>query len=639
MVTSEKILVEKLNQLIDDNLDNPLFTVDTICQVLGVSRSQLHRTVKEQTDLSISLYVRMRRLLKAKHLLLTTDLRITEIGDIVGITNPQNFSTYFIREFKVSPSEFRKRQAQPSDEASLPLETTPDELPPSASEQPTENRPAQPGFLQKRELVYAIGVAILLLAAGVGLYRWQQNRPASRPAQPVSNSLVVLPFVNLGAADSDPACESIMDDVHRSVSLIKNLKVIARSSSDQYKDTPKSIWQIGDDLQVANVLKGNVLKTGDQIQIKVEIINTNENIRVWLKKYSGHYKDLFQLTDQLVGDVARQLKLMPNALASQKVALDQTPNLDAYPFFLQGRQLVVTRIKANLQESLVRFDRALAIDSTFADAHAYKAVAIFLLPESEFANASEKQRLVEKSALTAIRLDPTNSTAYGSLGILYHDTRQWKAAEDAFRIALQYNPNDAQINYWYSLLLRSVGRLNEAIQYSTQAVALDPLHPIILSGHILNCVFAKQFDLAKTALESGRGLFDNTFSYQVANAFYSMGRADYNRAVADFQKGLVLNPDENGHIPVLMYCEAKRGNRQKAIAFLHKLTATTPRANYERAVVYAGLSETDSCLTYLKKAADAGYIYRDMKMLPVFAPYRSHPVFKAILRQYKLSEP
>jgi hypothetical protein len=55
--------------------------------------------------------------------------------------------------------------------------------------------------------------------------------------------------------------------------------------------------------------------------------------------------------------------------------------------------------------------------------------------------------------------------------------------------------------------------------------------------------------------------------------------------------------------------------------------------------VYAGLSETDSCLTYLKKAADAGYIYRDMKMLPVFAPYRSHPVFKAILRQYKLSEP
>jgi TolB-like protein/AraC-like DNA-binding protein len=396
MVTSEKALIERLNRLIDDNLDSPLFTVDTICQRLGVSRSQLHRTLKEQTDLPISLYVRKRRLLKAKHLLLSTDLRVVEIGDVVGITNPQNFSTYFIAEFKVSPTEFRKIQSQSPAETQRFPESKPDELPLSVPDKTTENRPIRTGFFHQRKLLYVATAVGVLLVASLGWYLWQQYRLASHPAQPVGNSLAVLPFTNLGTADSDPACEGIMEDVHRSASLVRNLKVIARSSSDQYKDTHKSIWQIGDELQVANVLKGSVLKTGDQIQVKVEIINTQDDIRLWVKKYSGAYKDLFQLTDQIVGDVARRLKLIPNASASEKVAFERMPNLDAYTVFLQGRQLVVSRTKANLLESIVRFDRALAIDSTFAEAYAYKAIAIFLVPESMYADPKKSRSWLSK---------------------------------------------------------------------------------------------------------------------------------------------------------------------------------------------------------------------------------------------------
>ena len=101
---SDHVVVEKLNRLIDDNLNQPAFSIDTICLALGISRSQLHRAIKEQTHLSTSLYIRKRRLLKARDLLLTTNRRISEICDAVGFANAQNFSTYFTEAFGVSPT-------------------------------------------------------------------------------------------------------------------------------------------------------------------------------------------------------------------------------------------------------------------------------------------------------------------------------------------------------------------------------------------------------------------------------------------------------------------------------------------------------------------------------------------------------
>jgi TolB-like protein/AraC-like DNA-binding protein len=343
MITTDKLFVEKLNRLIDDNLDNPALTVDLICQKLAVSRSQLHRIIKEQTGLSTSLYIRKCRLLKAKELLNTSDLRISEIGDRVGITNPQNFSAYFINEFKISPTDFRKLNgptllpvAETLPLSEVPLQVVaPQQL---VRHEPDESSPRRPALSPRRRLIYAGAVLGLLLILGTGLAIWYQNRSANRSASPVESSLAVLPFVNLGDTDSSPACEGIMDDIHTSVSLIKTLKVISRSSSDQYKDSKKSIWQIGDELQVANVLKGSVLKAGDQLQVKVEIINTKEDIRLWGHTYRAAYSEFFSLTDQIVRDVAERLDQKPRQSQTAKLKRLPTRNLAAYQEYIKGKQ-------------------------------------------------------------------------------------------------------------------------------------------------------------------------------------------------------------------------------------------------------------------------------------------------------------
>ena len=106
----EIVLIDKINQLIDENLDNQSFSSDTICKELGLSRSQLFRLVKDSSDLSISLYIRQRKLQKAKELLVNSELKISEITYAVGIDFPQSFSKYFTETYGVSPTEYRKNK-------------------------------------------------------------------------------------------------------------------------------------------------------------------------------------------------------------------------------------------------------------------------------------------------------------------------------------------------------------------------------------------------------------------------------------------------------------------------------------------------------------------------------------------------
>lgn len=649
MYNAGESFVDTLNKLIDERLDDPSFSIESICQHLGISRSQLYRILKDEASVSPTRYLRKRRLLKARELLLDTELRITEICDLTGFTSSQNLSTYFTEEFGIPPTEFRKSRQTDDTIPEQPVAAGIAPAPVIPAAEPVQHIPvkpvAGPGRQLRRRLLAGAGAAFILLII-VLLWVWpsfRRTEPAAMPG-PARNTVAVLPFVDLGTDGKNPACEGIMDELYASVALMKHLKVIARSSSDQYRDTKKSMWQVGDELQVAHLLKGSVLKTGNKLQVKLELIGTGDDIREWEHVYQGDYTTFFALTDQMVRDVKTQLNVLSGTVARDSAVAAasglrnpaRTRNLAAYNLFLQGRQLLIGRSKDNLTRSLSYFDRAIALDSAFADAHAYKATAYMLLWVLNYAGAETTYEPAERAALTAIRLDAANSTAYGALGSLYHNSYQWKAADNAFRIGLQHSPNDAQLTYWYSLLLRSVGRLPEAVRLSQRAIELDPLYPVMLTGHVLNCLYVGDRKKALAALSSGKDVFGNAFIYYLGEGYYYLDGAEYAKAVGSFNTLLRLNPSYRNYESAAFYCKARLGKRAEALAWIRQLPRTVPRADYDRAVVFAGLNQQDSCLYYLKKAADAGFYHRDMKVIGLFRPYRSHPVFTAILRQYQL---
>ncbi len=636
MPQPEKPIIEKLDLFIDDNLENSAFSTDTICHELGLSRSQLHRILIEQTQLSITLYIRKRRLEKAKTLLSTTKLRISEIADAVGITNPTNFSKYFIKEFNVSPTDFRKQSQEfieaPFDEISLVF----DELALSKNQSFIASKP------KSNFLWYALLALIMLI--GITLYFFppsqkenivQTNNDLNEISE---NSLAILPFKNLGLPDNSFFCDGVMEQIHGSLSLLENLKVISKTSSMLFRDTKKPIAQIASELHVKYILEGSVLQIDKKIRITVGLTNAKEDRVIWTKTYDGDAKDVFSYMSKVAKEVATELHQKLSNSLTDKLDKIPTKNLVAYNEYLQGNQLLQTRIKEKVEASLVKFSKAIELDPNFADAFTNKAVAYYIMGEDQLMDVESAYKMSEKNALTAIRLDAENGRAYAVLGFIYKTQNKWEQAITTFQIALKFSPNDAQINYWYSLTIRSIGQMDEAIKFSTKAVSLDPLANNIYGGHIIGCAYAGRFDLAEKAIKDGELIFNDSYLFHNAKAFYYIKRKNFETAMSEFRICQKLYSKGVYFETLIAFTQAKLGQTAPAELYL-KTLPTIPDNNKYFAIVYAGLGNTNLCLKYLELAAEKNDSPNYLKVSPLFDFLYDDPRFNAILQKLGLLNP
>jgi TolB-like protein/AraC-like DNA-binding protein len=625
MNSPEKAVIARLVQLIEENLSDSSFSLDTVYKELGISKTQLYRIVKEETQLSTSLFIRSVRLQKAKQLLDSGNLRITEIAHAVGIDSPQNFSKYFIQAYGISPTDYRKQQSQ---NGIYEAEKTADE----AVETPVFQTTPLP-----RSSFNYLPALIGLIIVGVitGFYFWKTSSSGNQIdyLPHYDNSIAILPFRSL---NNNPSfADGVLEGIHSSLSLIENLKVISQSSSGQYRDTDKTNWQIGDELQVAYVLKGTVKEQSNHVETVLSLIRTKDDIEVWSQRYEGDLQQLFNLMNGMVKDIATQLSQKITPSQSQQLERVPTRNLEAYNEFLLGRTLLITRTKEKLDESLIRFNKALALDTTFAEAQAYKSIAYLLMGNMGYQDLKMGLELAEQHALKAIQLDAHNSTAYATLGNVYRGHFKWQQSKTAYEISLKYRPNDAQTIYWYSLLLRSMGQLSEALRYSTKAVSLDPLYPVILSGHIWNCAYADRDDLAQKSLADGKLIFDDSFVYYMARGEYELHHNRFDKALKEFTKMEQLNPNMKYGNVSSAFCAARLGNPAPTRTLLNKM-GNQAQDFVSKSMLYAGLGQKDSSLFCLEKAASMGRISSEILVTPTYRLIRQDPRFRAVLRQFGL---
>jgi TolB-like protein/AraC-like DNA-binding protein/Tfp pilus assembly protein PilF len=633
MYLLENSFLDKINQLIDKNTENPAYSIDEICRDLGISRSQLFRHIKDKTGLSPSLYIRQKRIHKGKELLDNTHLKIVEIAYRVGIDSPQSFSKYFTDEFGVSPSEYRKprEKGQADLIAPPPISETLTNTFPNVHQLPT---------FKINHWRFGLGAVLLIW---VSIFVWEQVNESTLPSDkilypvPTENSIAVLPFKNLGAAETLFFSDGIMEQIHNSIALIDNLIVISKRSSMRYRDTKKTIPQIAKELNVNYILGGTVLQVGNKIRINAELIKANEDRVVWANNYEGELSTVFSYMSTVAKEIAAELNQELSTAQSKKIDRAPTANLEAYNEYLKGKQLQLTRAKAGLEASIQRFDNAYALDPTFADAYSYKASSYYLLGSLDYMDLQKSYQMAEKYALTAIRLEEGNGMAYAILANVYRSQNKWEQSLSTYRVALKHSPNDAQINYWYSLALRSAGRLNEAIQYSTKAVALDPLYPVVLVGHIGNCSYAGRFDLAEKSIRDGAILFRDSYLYYYATAFYFINKHDYRSALEEFKKSDRFNSDVKSIKTFIVYTQLKLGQKELAGPYLRSMTNSPENYPYF-AIIYAGLNDKVHCLKYLEKGAAVGILPEYLKVSPLFTFLHSESRFKAILQKIGLAD-
>ncbi len=315
-----------------------------------------------------------------------------------------------------------------------------------------------------------------------------------------------------------------------------------------------------------------------------------------------------------------------------------TISAEAVQQVMLGKQLLEKRTEESLKESMQTFDRAIQLDSTYSDAYLGKANGLNLLVNLKYSsNERQDLRQAEQLALLAIKHNTNNAQAYAVLGNVYRDQYRWQEALTAYQIALKLQPHDALTNYWYSLTLRCIGDLEQALHYHRVAYKLDPAYPVIAGGYIYTAIFTNRFGLADTLLQLATPNFRQSFIYPNVVGMLCLAKQQYESALAHFDTCLMLNPRYRSAQVSRIFCLGKMGEHQAVEAFLASLDTTRAEDCLAAAAALAGLGKIEPSIAHLQAAADKGKIPENLLFDFCYAPLQTHPAFRNILQAYGLT--
>ncbi|MCB0686654.1 MAG: hypothetical protein KDC53_09015 [Saprospiraceae bacterium] len=464
---------------------------------------------------------------------------------------------------------------------------------------------------KKRRRTLAMLAGLLVIAMGLISRTLPYNNYTKTVADKSieKKSIAVIPFNNKIIGRDSLLVDGMMDEIRNHLSRMDGLKVISPISSNRYVSSSKSISQIAQELNVEYILEGSVSEWDDRIRIVVQLVNVVHDEQLWGETYEWELKDIFAIQSEVSQNIARTLRQNISPELSSQIDRAPTNKIEAYNEVMASRELNRIRTKASMEESLKRLDHALEIDPQYVDALAQKAVTISVMGTLGYgADTDLNNSLAERYALQAIKLDPLNSQAYAALGNVYFIMHKWDQAETSFQIAIQNNPNNALAFYWYSLELRYLGEMNKAIEYGSIAAELDPLYPVIQTGHALTCIMADRLDLTEEIIDKGAVIFQNYFGYHWILGYYQMAKEDYEQAIRSFTRSQELSPAINSIQRQIMFCKGKLGHKKEVEEYIRSHDGSDPESLINLASAYMGLGDEDKCIDYLKQFASTGRI-------------------------------
>jgi TolB-like protein/class 3 adenylate cyclase/Tfp pilus assembly protein PilF len=339
------------------------------------------------------------------------------------------------------------------------------------------------GRWSHRRALSLLGAGILIAVVALGASTWFLGRgPDAGEGGAV---LAVLPFENLsGDEATEPFVLGVHDDLLTHLSRIGTLKVISRTSVMGYEGSTKSVPEIAKELGATAVLEGGIQRSGDRIRMNVQLIDARTDEHLWAEQYDRTLtaEDVFAIQAEIAGQIAEALATTLTPEEKAELASAPTRNLEALDLYYQGLEHYRNRAGYGF-ESARRAESTLAAaveaDPGFAAAWAALAQA----RSWQLRNGVETDTTTAREALDrAIALAPEARETTLAEGVyLYYAKADFAAADDRFREALSRWPDDADLIGWRSLVVRRLGRWEEALDLGERARAIDPRNPDILS--------------------------------------------------------------------------------------------------------------------------------------------------------------
>jgi len=457
-------------------------------------------------------------------------------------------------------------------------------------------------------IIGVLVIAVGMLLADKFVLQSEDPVPTAVETAANTNSIAVLPFVDMSPSkDQEYFTDGLTENLLHALAQIRELKVAGRTSSFAFKGLNTDLREIGEQLNVSNILEGSVQKAGDRIRITTQLINTEDGYHLWSETFDRDLNDIFVVQDEIAEAVAGALR--KSLLGEEVHASKPTEDFEAYNAYLLGLSYYNKRTTEGWDKAIEQFQLAVERDPDMALAWAGLSRAQSLRTGfgSEFAEGFERAR---STAQKAMELDPNLADAYIALSEvqLSYDW-DWDGAEASLQRAFALRPGDPDIVAKLARLKRVRGDNLSAFEDIREALLQDPLNYSLKRTHAGMLARLGRWDealaetslLAKTAPESG-------------GVHYALGRAHYGRG--ELEQALAAAEKETFgflrlEFEAVLYHEL--GEYETAQRKLQELVDTFgDDASWQTALVYANWGDKDKTIAALERGfavRDPGIIY------------------------------
>lgn len=481
-------------------------------------------------------------------------------------------------------------------------------------------------------------LAAILFVALAGVYvAWGGSRQATSPvAERIM--LAVLPFDDLsGDPEQVYFADGLTEELITELGGLnpERLGVVARTSVMAYKETKKTIREIGSELGVDYILEGSVRRQGERVRISAQLIRVSDQTHLWAESFDRDVREILDWQKDVAENVARRIRVELKSFGTSDWARRVPP--EAREAYLKGLFFWNKRTHDDLYKAIAYFQQALQLEPRYAPAYVGLASSFVLMPAYGDPRSHEDYPKARQAALRALEIDNTLGEARAVLAVVKHDYEYDQAgAEREYRQAIELSPNYATAYQWYAEYLTHMGRFEEAYATIQQAGKLDPLSPIInsVAGWVL--FYARRYDEAIAQLTKTLEMhpdflpahIDLARSYE-AKEMWEEARAHYAKALGGPPRHFWVTDDR-----ILSDGDSHDGSVLKEIEEMAQRGEVWP---YQAARFYIARGDHRRALAWLEK----GYEQRDPSMVNLevdlqFDTIRAHPEMQDLLRRLGL---
>ena len=359
---------------------------------------------------------------------------------------------------------------------------------------------------RSRALIAALVIAAAAAVAGSYIFFHRSSSKALPSSTAPEKSIAVLPFQNLSEDKANAYfADGIQDEILTRLAKIAALKVISRTSTQQYAARPGNLSEIARQLGVANILEGSVQKAADKVHINAQLIRAATDEHLWAESYDRKLENIFGVESEVASAVAEALKAKLTGAEKQTLEQKPTDNAQAYDVYLRGLAYSLRPVYSGADnlDAIKYFGEAVKLDPKFTLAWAWLARESALGYFNEIDNDVHSLRETAKHAADkAIESEPNLAEAHLAQGYFhYYCERDFDSAIASFEKAGQLSPNNSQVYESLGLVWRRKGGWQRSLEYLCRASQLDPRDIRLLLWQVEAFHALRQYSTALTVCD------------------------------------------------------------------------------------------------------------------------------------------